>query len=74
MSLIIENALSLSADQHSKIKSANTAHGLVKAFNIHSIRTKMNKYKVYNLLITLPSNTDATMFIFSSPEYLLKEL
>ena len=73
VSLIIENTLSLSADQHSKIKSANTAHGPVKAFHLDLIRTKRNKDKVSNLLTTLPSNTNATIFLFSSPEYLLKE-
>ena len=73
ITLIIENTLSLSADQHAKIKNANTTHGPVKAFHLDSIRTKRNQDKLSNLLHNLPCDTDATMFIFSSPEFLLKD-
>ena len=73
ITLIIENTLSLSADQHSKIDKANTAYGTIKAFHLDSIRTKHNQDMVSNLLLSLPSNTDATIFIFSSPEFLLKD-
>ena len=73
VTLIIENTLSLSADQHSKIKNANTAHGPVKAFHLDSIRSKKNQDSLSNMLLGLTKNTDATIFIFSSPEYLLKE-
>ena len=73
VTLIIENTLSLSADQHSKIKNANTAYGPVKAFHLDSIRSKRNQDKLSNFLRTLPMNTDVTIFIFSSPEFLLKE-
>ena len=72
VTLIIENTLSLSADQHSKIKSANTAHGPIKAFHLDSIRTKRNDEKVSNLVTTLANNTNASTFLFSTPEYLLK--
>ena len=73
ITLIIESTLSLSADQHSKIKSANSAHGPIKAFHIDSIRTKINEDKLANMLISLSPNTDASIFLFSSPEFLLKE-
>ena len=72
VTLIIENTLSLSADQHSKIKSANTAHGPIKAFHLDSIRTKRNEEKASNLLTTLPNNTNASTFLFSSPEHPFK--
>ena len=73
VTLIIENTLSLSADQHAKIKQANTTHGPVKAFHLDSIRMKRNQDKLSKLLHDLPSNTDATIFLFSSPEFLLKD-
>ena len=73
VTLIIENTLSLSADQHSKIKSANKAHGPIKAFHIDSIRTKTKQDNLANMLVSLSPNTDATIFLFSSPEFLLKE-
>ena len=73
ITLIIESTLSLSADQHSKINSANTANGPVKAFHLDSIRTKRNEDKLCYLLNNLPKETDATIFIFSSPEFLIKE-
>ena len=38
VALIIENTLSRSADQHSKIKNVKTSHGRVKAFHLDSIR------------------------------------
>ena len=63
VTLIIENTLSLSADQHAKIKEANTAHGPVKAFHLDSIRTIRNQDKLSKLLKDLPSNTDATIFL-----------
>ena len=73
VTLIIENTLSLSADQHAKINKANITHGPIKAFHLDSIRTKRNQDKLSNLLKHIPSDTDATIFIFSSPEFLLKE-
>ena len=73
VTLIIESTLSLSFDQNSKINSANTANGLVKAFHLDSIRTKRNQDKLCYLLNNLPKETDATMFMFSSPEFLTKE-
>ena len=73
ITLIIESTLSLSADQHSKIKNANSTHGPIKAFHIDSIRTKTNQDKLANMLISLPPTTDASIFLFSSPEFLLKE-
>ena len=73
VTLIIENTLSLSADQHSKIHNANTTHGPVKAFHLDSIRSPTNEGILSNMLLGLKQNTDATIFIFSSPEYLLKE-
>jgi len=73
VTLVIENTLSLSADQHSKIKNANPGHGPIKAFHLDSIRTKRNQDKLCKLLVNLPDNTDATIFLFSSPEYLLND-
>ena len=73
VTLVIENTLSLSADQHSKIKNANSGHGPIKAFHLDSIRTKRNQDKLCKLLVNLPDNTDATIFLFSSPEYLLND-
>ena len=71
--LIIKNTLSLCVDQYLKIKSANKAHGPIKAFHINSIQSKTNQDKLANMLITLSPNTDATIFLFSSPRFLLKE-
>ena len=59
ITLIIETTLSLSADQHSKIKSANSSHGSIEAFHIDSIRAKINEDKLANMLISLSPNTDA---------------
>jgi superfamily II DNA helicase RecQ len=73
VTLIIENTLSLSADQHSKIKHANPGHGAIKSFHLDSIRSERNQQKLSKLLEHLPPNSDATIFLFSSPEFLLKE-
>ena len=71
--LVIENTLSLSADQHSKTKNANPGHRLIKPFHLDSIRSERNRQNMCELLDHLPHNTNATIFLFSSPEFLLKE-
>ena len=40
--LIIENTLSLSTDQYSKIKQANIVYGPIKAFHPDSMQAKRN--------------------------------
>lgn len=71
--LIVENTLSLSADQRSKIKKAKPGHGPIESFHLHSTRTERNQQKLCKALDNLLHNTDATAFLFSSPELLLKE-
>ena len=64
VTLVIENNLSLSADQHSKIKNNNPGYGPIKSFYLDSIRTERNQQKLCELLDHLPHNTDANIFFF----------
>ena len=64
VTLIIENTLSLSADQHSKIKKAKPGHGPIKSFHLDSIRTERNQQKLCKVLDNLPHNTYHCLLIF----------
>ena len=69
VTLITENTLSLSANQYSKIKEVNIAHGPIKAFHLDSTPAKRNQEKLLNLLKNLLSDTEATVFLFLHPNF-----
>ena len=72
VTLIIENTLSLSADQKSKVKKASDVNGPVRAFHLDSIKRSNVKTRLSNYLFDLDPNTNASIFIYTSPECLLK--
>ena len=73
VTLIIENTLSLSADQKSKVNRASNVNGIVKAFHLDSVKRASSITRLCNFLTALSPKTNATIFIYSSPECLLKE-
>ena len=72
VTLIIENTQSLSADQVSKFDVANTAYGPVKAFHLDSIKDDNAAESLSKFLIGLESETNVSVFIYLSPEAILK--
>ena len=73
VSLIIENTLSLSSDQLSKIKLISQRIPNVHCFQLDSIKKETAQSSLVNELSKLQSNSKATIFLFSSPESLVKE-
>ena len=72
VTLIIENTLSLSADQQSKIKRASDVNGPVRAFHLDSIKRQNVTTRLSKYLLDLDPKTNASIFLYTSPECLLK--
>ena len=70
--LIIENTLSLGADQATKIREASSDYGSVNAFQLDSIKTTASRTNLIKYLCSITPTTHSTAFLFSSPETLLQ--
>ena len=70
ISLIIQTTLSLSSDQKVKIINIGKKYKNVKALQLDAIKGASNIKKVCNILRTLPTQTNKTVFLFSLPEAL----
>ena len=73
VSLIIENTLSLSSDQLSKIKQISERIPNVHCFQLDSLKTETSRSSLATQLSKLDSKSNATIFLFSSPESVIKE-
>ena len=65
VTMILENTLSLGADQQSKLRHANQDHGPIHAFQLDSLKTKSEINSLKDLLLSLPNNTNASIFVFT---------
>lgn len=70
--LVIETTLSLGADQCSKIDSATNRNGPVESFQLDSLKSKMSRQNLNQYLRSLDKDTNASIFLFSSPKELIK--
>jgi superfamily II DNA helicase RecQ len=73
VSLIIENTLSLSSDQLSKITLISQHIPNVHCFQLDSLKSDTARSSLATQLSKLHSKSNTTIFLFSSPETLLKE-
>jgi len=71
ITLVIENTLSLGADQCSKFEKAVQDHGPVQSFQLDALKTEDEINALKDLILTLPSDTNSSIFLYSSPERLL---
>ena len=71
VTLIIENTLSLGADQEYRIIEASKSVGPMESFQLDSLKSKSDKDKVKQMLLSLPKDTEASLFIYASREILL---
>ena len=72
VTLVIETTLSLGADQSSKIASASGRNGPVESFQLDSLKSKTSRNSLSQHLRSLEKTTNASIFLFTSPEELLK--
>ena len=72
VTLVLENTQSLAADQVSKFKTPNTIHGPIKAFELDRYKNENDINQLCRFLLNLKYDTNASIFIYSSPEKLLK--
>ena len=70
--LIIENTQALSADQVSKFDDVNRTFGPVEAFHLDSIKSQTDADHLCTYLTSLTNETNSTVYLYSSPECLLK--
>ena len=70
VTLIIENTLSLAANQQSKYSSATQNHGPILSYQIDSILDKKDVTNLSNMLLDLFTNINVSLFLYSSPERL----
>jgi hypothetical protein len=73
VSLIIENTLSLSSDQLSKIKQISERVPNVHSFQLDSLKTASSRTSLATQLSKVHSNSNTTIFLFSSPESVIRE-
>ena len=73
VTLIIEATLALAADQRSKVTQARNTFGPVLAYQLDSIKKPHLITKLQNKLSSLGPHSNVTLFIYSSPECLIRE-
>ena len=66
VTLTICPLLSLSADQCKKLQYCNQDHGPLAAFHLDEMRSKASKKRLHDLLLSLPNNTNKTVFLSRS--------
>ena len=72
LALVVENALSLGADQHSKMAAASGANGPVESFQLDSLKSKASRRNLNQCLRSLRKDTNGSIFLLAPPEELLK--
>ena len=72
VTLIIENTLSLSADQVSKFRFSSSKYGPIKAYQLDSVKCHGDVIKLRKFIMELESDTNISIFIFTSTEILLR--
>ena len=73
MTLIIVKTLALAADQQSKVTSTNGLYGPILAYQLYSIKKKELVEKLKKKLLSLKKEDNTTVFLYTSPEYLMRE-
>ena len=73
ITLVIEATLALAADQRSKVAQARNTYGPVLAYQLDSIKKPHLITKLQNKLSGLGAHSNITLFIYSSPECLIRE-
>ena len=73
VTVIIEATLALAADQRSKVKGAQNTYGPVLAYQLDSIKKPHLITKLQNKLNSLGRNSNVIIFIYTSPECLIRE-
>ena len=68
ISLIIETAISLGADQTAKIKSASSQSSPAEAFQLDSIKSACDRNSLIKFLKDMPPLSNTAAFLLSSPE------
>lgn len=73
VTIIIEETLALAADQRSKVGKARNTYGPVLTYQLDSIKKPHLQQILKNKLNSLQSNSNITIFLYTSPECLMKE-
>jgi superfamily II DNA helicase RecQ len=73
VSVIIQNTLSLSSDQLSKINNVSHCIPCTFALQLDSIKDLQQQALLINTISSLSPTTNHTFFLFTSPECIIKE-
>ena len=73
VTIIIEETLALAADQKSKVGRARNSYGPVLAYQLDSVKKPHLIQKLSSKLASLTKTTNITIFLYTSPECLLRE-
>ena len=71
VTLVLENTLSLGADQSSKFINVSQNYGPVIAYQLESLLADEYVKSINSILFNLQTDTNVSVFIYSSPEKLL---
>ena len=70
--ILIKNTQALSADQVSKYTDVNKGFGPIEAFQLDTIKSQSEADHLCTYLTSLTSQSNSTIYLYSSPECLLK--
>ena len=73
VTLVIEDLLAVATDQKSKVRSASNAHGPILAYQLDSMKDPSLVNKLQTKLLALKKTSNCTIFLYSSPECLLRQ-
>ena len=73
VTIIIEEKLALAADQKSKVGKARSTYGPVLAYQLDAIKKPCLTEILKNKLNKLAKTSNVTIFLYTSPESLMKE-
>ena len=73
VTLVIEELLAVATDQKSKVLSASNAYGPILAYQLDSMKDPSLVNKLQTKLLALKKTSNCTIFLYSSPECLMRQ-
>ena len=73
VTLVIEELLAVATDQKSKVRSTSNAYGPILVYQLDSLKNPLLVNKLQSELLALKKTSNCTLFLYSSPECLMRQ-
>ena len=73
VTLVVEELLAVATDQKSKVRSASNAYSPVLAYQLDSLKNPLLVNKLQSKLLAMNKTSNCTLFLYSSPECLMRQ-